>query len=308
MEEACFDKTADLSTESVDIPTKRCLFCGKTLDPAVTICPACGSAKFVCEKPVAPAAPQETPVIPPEMFSPVNSTPTPQPAKKSGGLNTTGIVVCVMLILMALVLVLVMVKVFNDRGNAGMNGTTTTAATTQPTTPLPENCVHTYSTSVLVNPTYSKAGRMMYTCSQCFHSYYEDIPALTPEVKMSAIGKTTEYDPTVADGYPEGKRMVMLAFQLWNNGTKAVKSVKADVTISCAGHSITLTYEYISGEHGSDILPGGYVYDLDKYFTCSSSTQAILNPLNAAAKDAIYNTPFSELQFEIQITDIQFVE
>lgn len=151
---------------------------------------------------------------------------------------------------------------------------------------------HTYKEEVTKEPTFEEEGEKTFTCEVCGDQYTESIPVRDDEVVITVTSKTNL--PKDVNEFRFSDRVV-LTFEVENKTDKMIKGVQGNLIVrdlfgedilksSCdfTGHSIPAGESITVDELGMDI--NEFMENHAKF----------------------YNTDFSDLQFEYEVTNIVY--
>lgn len=151
---------------------------------------------------------------------------------------------------------------------------------------------HTYKEEVTKEPTFDEEGEKTFTCKSCGDSYTESIPVRDDEVVVTVTNKSNLPKDTNAGRYSD---IIELIFDVMNRSDQVIKGVQGNLTVcDLFGEEILI----ISCDFTGNSIPVG------ESITVNDLGMEINEFIDSHVK--FYNTDFSDLQFEYEVTDIVY--
>ena len=151
---------------------------------------------------------------------------------------------------------------------------------------------HTYNEEITKESTFDEEGIKTFTCKNCGDSYTESIPVRDDKVVVTVTNKTNIPEDINAGRYSD---RVELTFDVMNRDDRPVKGVQGKLTIcDLFGKEILST--------GCDFT--GNIIPINESITVNNLGMDINPYIDSNVK--IYNTDFSDLQFEYEVTNIVY--
>lgn len=151
---------------------------------------------------------------------------------------------------------------------------------------------HEYEEKVTKEPTFDEEGEKKFTCKYCEDSYVEVIPVRDDEVIVTVTNKVNLPQNANAGRYSD---RVEFSFAITNNTEKSIKGIQGMVKISDLFEKQFLVIE--CDFTGNLIVPHG-----------SISVDNLGIDINQFMDEHVklYNTEFSDLKFEYEVTNIVY--
>lgn len=151
---------------------------------------------------------------------------------------------------------------------------------------------HTYKEEITKEPTFEEEGEKTYTCENCGDSYIESIPVRDDEVVVTVTNKSNLPKDINAGRYSD---RIDFTFNVLNRSDKVIKGVQGNLTVyDLFGEEILkINCDFT----GNSILVGESI-------TVDDLGMEINQFMDSHIK--FYNTDFSDLQFEYEVTNIVY--
>lgn len=151
---------------------------------------------------------------------------------------------------------------------------------------------HTYKEEVTKEPTFEEEGEKTFLCEDCGESYTEPIPVRDDEVVVSVTDKSNLPTNTNEGRYSD---MVELTFEVRNRTDKTIKGVQGNLTVfDLFGEEILAMRCDFTGNS----IPAS------DFITVDDMGMEVNQFMDEHVK--LYNTDYSDLQFEYEVTDIVY--
>lgn len=151
---------------------------------------------------------------------------------------------------------------------------------------------HTYKEEITKEPTFEEEGEKTFICENCGDSYTESIPVRDDEVIVTVTNKSNLPKDTNAGRYSD---RIDLTFDVMNRSDKVIKGVQGNLTVcDLFGEEILK----INCDFTGNSIPVG------ESITVDDLGMEINQFMDSHVK--FYNTDFSDLQFEYEITNIVY--
>lgn len=151
---------------------------------------------------------------------------------------------------------------------------------------------HAYKEEVTKEPTFDEEGEKTFTCKNCGDSYTESIPVRDDEVVVTVINKTNLPKDTNAGRF---SNRIEFTFDVMNRTDKVIKGVQGKLTVCDLFGEEILT---ISCDFTGNSIPAG------NSITVDDLEMEINQFMDSHVK--FYNTDFSDLKFEYEVTNIVY--
>lgn len=151
---------------------------------------------------------------------------------------------------------------------------------------------HAYKEEITKEPTFEEEGEKTFTCEDCGDSYTESIPVRDDEVVITVTNKSNLPKDTNAGRYSD---RIDLTFNVLNRSDKVIKGVQGNLAVcDLFGEEILK----INCDFTGDSIPVG------ESITVDDLGMEINQFMDSHVK--FYNTDFSDLQFEYEVTNIVY--
>ena len=151
---------------------------------------------------------------------------------------------------------------------------------------------HTYKDEITKEPTFKEEGEKTFTCVDCGDTYTESIPVRDDEVVVTVTNKSNLPQDINAGRYSD---RIEITFDVLNRSDKVIKGVQGNLSIcDLFGEEILkINCDFT----GNSIPVGGSI-------TVDDMGMEINQFMDSHVK--FYNTDFSDLQFEYEVTNIVY--
>ncbi len=151
---------------------------------------------------------------------------------------------------------------------------------------------HTYKEEITKDPTFEEEGEKTFTCEDCGDSYAESIPVRDDEVVVTVTNKSNLPQDTNAGRYSDS---INFTFDVMNRSDKVIKGIQGILTVyDLFGEEILK----INCDFTGNSIPAG------ESITVDDLEMDINQFMDSHVK--FYNTDFSDLQFEYEVTNIVY--